>query len=596
MARNREPNSKAIVTLAIGKSFRNRWDRVCRDNWQLYADRHDYDIICIDESLDKSERARSRSPAWQKCLILSQEFSKLYDRIVWVDSDVLLNPGAPDIAAGVPPDKVGAVDEYASPTAELYQQILRKLTRYWDAHGIPFVRNETAADYYRAYGFSSAFDQVVQTGVMALSPDHHRQILESVYYSYEETKTAEWNYEMRPVSYELLKEDCVHWIDPRFNAIWGNYKALQFPFLLNHPDHPRARECVEDAFRRVFFLHFAGSAQEMSSAAGILETQGRAIGPLGNRGQTTNARHKRWKLRTPVVLAIFNRPDTTTKVMEQIRKAKPSEFLIVADGPRPGIEGESEKCAAARAIATRVDWRCRVLTNFSDDNLGLRPRIQTGLDWVFEQVDEAIILEDDCLPHPTFFRFCDEMLERYRDDGSIMSISGSNFQSGTENPDASYYFSRYPHIWGWASWRRSWRLYDADLNAWPELRETPWLDALEDRNAARYWNYLFQKTYDGMNTWDYQLMFSAWQHECLSIAPSVNLVSNLGFRADATHSTNGIGSEYAEIPVEPMRFPLIHPDRVVRDKAADDFVEQTVFSGNLTRLLRGLHGRARGQR
>ncbi len=293
---------------------------------------------------------------------------------------------------------------------------------------------------------------------------------------------------------------------------------------------------------------------------------------------------------------IFNRPDTTTKVMEQIRKAQPSQLLIVADGPRLNVPDDEEKCKTSRDIAAQIDWDCRVLTSLSDANVGLKRRIQSGLDWVFSEVEEAIILEDDCLPDPTFFRFCDEMIERYRHDDRVMSIAGSNFQSGTGNRDYSYYFSRYPHIWGWATWRRAWRLYDADLSAWPELRETLWLDTLADRNAARYWNYLFQKTYEGMNTWDYQLVFSAWKHQCLNIVPSVNLVSNLGFRSDATHSTNGVGSEYADMPVQSIGFPLVHPHDVIREKAADDFTEQTMFSGNLTRLLQGLHTRARRHR
>lgn len=586
-----QKHSQALVTLAIGKSFRERWNLGCKANWQAYADKHGYDVVCIEDPLDNSERARNRSPAWQKLLLLRQDFLQSYERVVWIDSDILINPDSPDVAAGVPADKIGAVDEYSSPSPEIFRQTLRKLYRYWEENSIPFVRNERPADYYGKYGLPPVFDQVVQTGAMVLSPAHHREILESVYFSYEETKGPEWNYEMRPLSYELLKAGCVHWLDPRFNVIWGSYKMHQYPFLMNHPDHPRARECLEDVLSRVYFLHFAGGAQQMP-VDGTLSPRRMAV-PEPSRQNEPASSHD---LRAPVVLAIFNRPDTTAKVMEEIRRAKPSCLLVVADGPRSEVSEDADKCAEAREIASQVDWDCRVLTNFAETNLGLRRRLQSGLDWVFDQVEEAIILEDDCLPHPTFFRYCDDLLDRYRGDERIISISGSNFQLATGSSPASYYLSRYPQIWGWATWRRAWRLYDADMHAWPSARESSWLSHKLGPTAASYWNYLFEKTYKGMNTWDYQLLFTAWQNERLSIVPSVNLVSNLGFRSDATHRTNGIGSEYAELPTRAIDFPLAHPASLATDDAADEFIETTMFSGNLTRLLRVVHSRARAAR
>ena len=162
----------------------------------------------------------------------------------------------------------------------------------------------------------------------------------------------------------------------------------------------------------------------------------------------SNQNTENWQLTTPVVFVIFNRPDTTAKVFEAIRQAKPPKLLVIADGARIDKPGEAKKCAAARAIINQVDWQCEVLTNYSDVNLGCRKRVSSGLDWVFEQVEEAIILEDDCLPHPTFFRYCQELLEKYRDDEHIMMISGNNFQFGRKRNEYSYYFSHYSHIWG----------------------------------------------------------------------------------------------------------------------------------------------------
>ncbi len=584
--------SKALVTLAIGKRFRDRWNLICRDNWQAYADRHGYDLICIEDPLDDSERARARSPAWQKCLILSQPFVGEYERVVWLDSDILINPDAPDVGAGLPKGRVGAVDEFASPTREDYRRILGKLYEYWEAHSIPFVRNETPEAYYSASGLTPSFQSVVQTGVLVLSPEHHRTILESVYSSYEETRGPEWNYEMRPLSYELLKADAVTWLDPRFNAIWGSYKMSEFPFLLDHPGHDRAAECVGRALQKVYFLHFAGSANEMPSAAAMSFQEG-LHAPARQEKPGLVSQRKRWRVEAPIVLTIFNRPDTTAKVMEAIRRAEPSELLIVADGPRVGDAGDAERCNEARRVAGLVDWDCHVLTNFSETNLGLRRRMQTGLDWVFEKVESAIILEDDCLPDATFFRFCDEMLERYRDEERILSVSGTNLQFGRRYSEESYYFSRYPLIWGWATWRRAWHLYDGEMAEWPKLRETLWLRDMHERDAARYWSYLFQKTWEGLNTWDYQLVLAAWRHHCLSIVPATNLVSNLGFRSDATHRSHDIGLQYSEIPLEPMTFPLIHHKGIVREAAADDFLEDSLFSGNLKRLLQRVHRRVK---
>ena len=156
--------------------------------------------------------------------------------------------------------------------------------------------------------------------------------------------------------------------------------------------------------------------------------------------------------KSPVAFLVFNRPETTRRVFAEIAKARPRKLLLVADGPRRQLPDEHARCREVRQIVSGVDWDCEILTNYSEDNLGCVVRVSTGIDWVFTQVEDAIILEDDCLPHPTFFRFCDEMLEMYRVDDRIMTISGDNFQFGRRRWNYSYYFSRYPHIWGWATW------------------------------------------------------------------------------------------------------------------------------------------------
>lgn len=289
-----------------------------------------------------------------------------------------------------------------------------------------------------------------------------------------------------------------------------------------------------------------------------------------------------WNLKTPVAFLVFKRPDTTEKVYEVIRQAKPPKLLVVADGPRPDKPGEAEKCAAVRAIIDRVDWDCEVLTNYADMNLGCKQRVASGLDWVFDTVEEAIILEDDCVPHITFFRFCEELLERYRHDERIMSISGLSVPKEIRRTDDSYHFSRYNRIWGWATWRRAWQFYDVEMRLWPEFRDKNFLnDILKDFQAVNYWMNVFQNCYEGqINTWDYQWKFACWVQNGLSIIPSVNFVRNIGFGDDATHTTHTKGPE-AYLPLEEMPFPLRHPQFLISDAQTDTFLQRNRDSSSL---------------
>ncbi|WP_192924993.1 hypothetical protein [Sodalinema gerasimenkoae] len=285
-----------------------------------------------------------------------------------------------------------------------------------------------------------------------------------------------------------------------------------------------------------------------------------------------------WTLQTPVILLIFNRPDTTERVFEAIRQAQPTQLLIIADGPRPDHPQDAHQCAAAREIINHVDWDCDLLKHYSQENLGCRRRVSSGLTWAFQQVEEAIILEDDCLPHPSFFRFCQELLEKYRDEPRIMSISGNNFQFGQRRTPYSYYFSRYNHIWGWATWRRAWQQYDLSMKAWPKLRSSDWLqNKLQHPQVAQYWSRIFDMAYQGFDTWDYAWLFACWYHEGLIALPEVNLVSNIGFNDQATHTKTK--SRLADIPVQAAEFPLSHPETLQQNLEADAFTEKYIFSG-----------------
>jgi hypothetical protein len=296
-------------------------------------------------------------------------------------------------------------------------------------------------------------------------------------------------------------------------------------------------------------------------------------------------------IKTPVAFLIFNRPDTTAKVFEAIRQAKPPKLLVVADGPRSDRPDEAEKCKDTREIIKQVDWDCEVLTNYSDVNLGCGIRVSTGLNWVFEQVEEAIILEDDCLPDATFFRFCEELLDVYRNDTRIMHISGTNFHFRRHYSKYSYYFSLYPNIWGWASWRRAWQCYDFAIKLWPQFKNEGCLNTyLHNKKSISYWSKIFQSVYDDsqtFNTWDYQWFLSCWIQNGLSIVPSLNLVSNIGFGSAATH-TKGV-SPFANLPLQQINFPQRHPPFLIRDMNEDIFTQTNVFDTSLlTRLNRKL--------
>jgi len=267
-----------------------------------------------------------------------------------------------------------------------------------------------------------------------------------------------------------------------------------------------------------------------------------------------------FQLITPVAFFIFNRPRETRRIFEEIAKAKPKILLVIADGPRPNVIDEDKNVFLTREIIKNINWDCELLTNFSNVNLGCKVRVSSGIDWLFEKVEEAIILEDDCLPEPSFFQFCQELLERYRYDSRIGMISGDNFQFGYRLNDDSYYFSNISHIWGWATWRSRWQSdYDVSMKHWPKERDenrvSDWTAIKSEQNSLIR---NFEKTYQGkIDTWDHQWNFCSRLYGRVSVMPNVNLISNIGFGTGATHTI--MDSELANMTLEEMQFPLKHP-------------------------------------
>ncbi len=284
-------------------------------------------------------------------------------------------------------------------------------------------------------------------------------------------------------------------------------------------------------------------------------------------------------LKTAVLFLIFNRLDTTKHVFEAIRLTRPPRLYIAADGPRDSRPGEDNKVKAVRDyVIGHIDWDCEVKTLFREKNLGCKYGVSGGIDWFFENEEMGIILEDDCLPHPSFFMFCEELLERYHEDQRIGIISGDNFQFGKRRTSDSYYFSRYAHIWGWASWRRTWKKYDVAMKQWPYVKKNDFLsDILRHKKQVRYWTKIFNDVFNNkIDTWDYQLYFACLINSMLNIMPNDNLISNIGFGDNASHTSQI--NKFSEMPVSEMSFPLLHPAVVIRDALADSVTEREQFT------------------
>src|SRR6267154_1920951 len=290
-------------------------------------------------------------------------------------------------------------------------------------------------------------------------------------------------------------------------------------------------------------------------------------------------------LRTPVLLVIFNRPETTRLVFEAIRKAKPPRLYIAADGPRKNVKSDIENCATARKIIEHVDWDCKVETLFRDENLNCGVGPSSAFTWFFEHEEEGIILEDDCLPSQSFFWFCQELLERYRYDSRVMHIGGNNFlNSWQKDSDYSYYFSQSGFIWGWATWRRAWEKFDFKITNYMKTKEKGFFQHFfMNRLEKMYRLNKFEQTIAGngnIDWWDYQWDFARYVNSGLSIVPNTNLVKNLGFGESATH-TRSQNSKNANMEAGDIEFPLNDPPFMIRDIESDKRYFKVLMKDNI---------------
>jgi hypothetical protein len=281
----------------------------------------------------------------------------------------------------------------------------------------------------------------------------------------------------------------------------------------------------------------------------------------------------------PILLMIFNRLETTEKVFGEIKKIRPQKLFIAADGPRLDRIDENEKCEKVRNyVITNIDWDCEVKTLIRDKNLGCKLAVSSAIDWFFSQVTEGIILEDDCLPGQSFFPYCRELLEHYRNNEKIFMISGNNFLLKPHAGRESYYFSRLTHVWGWACWRRTWTTYDISLKDYSEFIDNKIIEKIwSSQNVREYWLQCFNMVHENkLDTWDYQWTYNIWKHDGVCITPRVNLVSNIAFGSEETHGSTK-KSKTLDRPIEVMEFPLIHPVSLSVDHTADDYENNNYF-------------------
>ncbi|HRH65247.1 MAG TPA: nucleotide-diphospho-sugar transferase [Bacteroidia bacterium] len=242
---------------------------------------------------------------------------------------------------------------------------------------------------------------------------------------------------------------------------------------------------------------------------------------------------------TPVLFLIYNRPEHTRKVFEELRRLRPSQLFVAADGPRMHVPGDQEKCEVTRAVIRNIDWKCELHTLFRDQNKSTKYAVPEAIHWFFEKVEEGIILEDDCVPDLSFFSFCEQVLEKFRNENRVMQINGSNFLKGrTYNFKGSYYFSRLCHPWGWATWKRAWSKYDFEMKDLDSFIRNDKLTILtENPEWRKYYYNLLQQTREGkIDCWDFQWFYTVWSHAGVVITPVINLVSNIGFGKEATNT------------------------------------------------------------
>lgn len=294
------------------------------------------------------------------------------------------------------------------------------------------------------------------------------------------------------------------------------------------------------------------------------------------------------KHKTPVALFVYNRPDLTAQVLMAIESYKPGLLLIISDGPK-SMSDDHVAVEEVRRLCKSVNWSCEVRYQLRKTNFGCRDSITQGLSWIFTQVDEAIILEDDCLPDTSFFPFCATLLDKYRADHRIFTIGGFRAEDIEQTNGCSYYYSKYPCTWGWATWRRAYQDFDPNLTLWSEDKKIAWLTKyLTNPVYAHYWAYMLTRARNGSNDWDYAWAYHCWLNNAVSIRSNVNLIQNTGFGTTATH-TKDTKHPFGKKSSATCTFPISHPSEIKTIPRLEDLLEDLLYSGIRRRQLQLLY-------
>jgi len=298
-------------------------------------------------------------------------------------------------------------------------------------------------------------------------------------------------------------------------------------------------------------------------------------------------------LQTPLLFLIFNRPAVTEETFAKIRKQQPRYLYIASDGPRENNPSDTDLNNECKQIVSNIDWDCEVKTLFQTKNLGCGLAPATAITWFFNQVDEGIILEDDCLPNDSFFKFCENLLSRYRGNLNIMMICGTSYQPKPLNT-STYYFSKYPHVWGWATWKRAWADYNFKLDGESDHTRAAVINkTFSSRNERTLWENNLKMILGGLDAWDYQLMYWMWKNDRICIVPWRNMIANIGFGSDATHTYDASSkqSKMTQYKIETIK----HPRSVVIHKRADNYERKNIlvnpianhYFNRLKQIMRG---------
>ncbi len=293
-----------------------------------------------------------------------------------------------------------------------------------------------------------------------------------------------------------------------------------------------------------------------------------------------------YEVQSPILFLIFNRKEETQILFNAIRDVRPKKLYVAADGPREN-ENDILACHETKLILKKIDWDCELITLFRKENLGCGKAVSRAITWFFENENEGIILEDDCLPNRDFFRFCDSMLEKYRFDNRIGHICGSNFQDGKKIGDGDYYFSHVHNIWGWATWKRVWSSYDFEMTFLQKAQKVDFLSSIYPKmSIKRHLNNEFESTQKKLiDTWDYQYVFLNLVNGYLSIVPNNNMISNIGFGSNATH-TFDMKSPYANVKSITLNEIIRSPSIIVPNLQADEYSLKKQLPSTFVWILR----------